>query len=220
MINSFKFELLLIRHGESEVNVQPDLLGQTANVKLTELGKSQAKLLGEYLARNNEIPDIVCSSTYDRAAETARITMANLGSPNYPIEYTDALREYSAGEWTGGSRKEIITPEIVYRMNMLGQTFQPPNGESQHQVERRMSDWLESRFLYNKEFHELCDTYKSVRVAWFSHGLSIKCLLHYIMGFDQSFTWKIDIKNTSVTKLYFNDGWYVKSINDCSHLVK
>lgn len=219
MINPLKFELLLIRHGESEVNVQPDLLGQTANVKLTELGKSQAKLLGEYFNRNDETFDVVCSSTYDRAVETAKIVVANSKIPNYPIEYTDCLREYSAGEWTGGSRKEIITTEVIHRMSMLGQTFQPPNGESQHQVERRVSDWLESRFLYNKEFHELCNTYK-IKVACFSHGLTIKCLLHYIMGFDQNFTWKVDIKNTSITRLYFNDGWYVKSINDCSHLAK
>jgi broad specificity phosphatase PhoE len=43
----------------------------------------------------------------------------------------------------------------------------------------------------------------------------------YIMGFDKSFTWKISIDNTSVTKLYFNEaGWGLDYINNTAHLIE
>ena len=49
--------------------------------------------------------------------------------------------------------------------------------------------------------------------------MTIKCLLHYVMGFDQSFTWKLDIQNTSMSKLYFGpEGWRLLGINDHAHL--
>lgn len=39
------------------------------------------------------------------------------------------------------------------------------------------------------------------------------------MGFDKSFTWKIEIDNTSISKLSFGElGWKLHTINDCGHL--
>lgn len=220
MINSLNFEICLIRHGESEVNVQPDLMGQTANIALTQKGKHQAQLLGEYFKNKNEFFDEVYSSTYVRAHDSSKISMGVLGIVPESIILTDQLREYSAGEWTGASRAATITPHIINRMNMLGQTFQPPGGESMHQVERRAAGWLEDTFIYNSDFHDRCKSRPHrTKIALFSHGLTIKCILHYVMGFDQMMTWRVDIGNTSITRLVFKDCWYVKSINECPHLV-
>lgn len=212
MLNSLNFELFLIRHGQSEINAQPDLIGQTSDVKLTKLGEQQAELLGQYFRKNGENFDLVYSSPYLRASETCRIALNNNS-----VIYDDSLREYSAGDWIGNNINLILTSEVINKMNVLGQTFQPPNGESMNQVERRVSLWLENNFLYNQKFHSLCEK-SLVKVAVFCHGMVIKCLLHYIMGFDQSFTWKIKIDNSSVTRLLFKDGWFIKTINNCSHL--
>ena len=120
------------------------------------------------------------------------------------------LREYSAGDWTG-SQRDQLSPEIYSKMNILNNSFLPPNGESLNQVERRASQWLENKILYNPDVKS--------DILVFSHGMTIKCLIHYILGFDQSFTWKIKIDNTSITSLKFDqNGWHLLKLNDTSHL--
>ena len=84
------FELYLIRHGESETNATPDVIGQDSNVKLTENGKFQAGLLKKRLTCP---PDRVYSSSYVRALETAKIVFP---TPREiaKIRIVDELREY------------------------------------------------------------------------------------------------------------------------------
>lgn len=226
MLYDMNFNLYLIRHGESEVNIKPDEMGQTADVKLTKNGKNQAKLLGQYFNKKEIAFDKIFSSPYERAMRTAKIVTKNINNDNCfsSIEYAPELREYDAGNWTGASRKATMTPEVLNKMNILNQTFLPPNGESMNQVERRASKWLEDSILYNEDMWELCDFHhkindRKVNIFAFSHGMTIKTLLHYIMGFDRNFTWKISILNTSVTKLHFGkNGWALDYINNTSHL--
>jgi broad specificity phosphatase PhoE len=143
----------------------------------------------------------------------------NSAQSNISIVLSDDLREYSAGDWTGASRKATLTQEVVHRMTALGQTFQPPGGESMNQVERRASAWLEDNLMYNIDFHTRCSNRPHrTKVAIFSHGLTIKCLMHYIMGFDQLLTWKISVDNTSISHFTFKDAWFVNAINNCPHL--
>jgi broad specificity phosphatase PhoE len=104
-------------------------------------------------------------------------------------------------------------------------SFQPPNGEALIQVERRASKWLEDNILFNDDMLDEIFAANQVgitpNIAIFSHGMTIKCLLHYVMGFDKNFTWRISILNTSVTKLHFDqNGWAVDFINNTSHLDK
>lgn len=227
MLDYNEFNLYLIRHGQSEVNVLPDLIGQSGDSKLTEKGKIQAGLLGTRLFQNNGLPaDHVFSSDYTRAADTCNIALGHspIVQTVQPI-YAPELREYSAGDWTGVSRKETYTMPVVLRMAAMTNGFQPPNGESMHMVERRASQWLEDNILYNKQMIEEA-TFRKVNgklpmnILVFSHGMTIKCLLHYIMGFDQGFTWKLTLENTSISQLHFGSkGWRLITINDHAHLL-
>lgn len=213
MLNDHSFRLYLIRHGESEFNVQPDLMGQTPDIPLTIHGVAQAKKLQKKFARIGFKPDFIYSSHYERALNTAKIVF-----PNADIILAPELREYDAGDWTHGKRSELITPDVIMKMNNLTQSFQPPNGESTNQVERRASKWLEENILYNKEMMDFSRENGEVKIVCFSHGLTIKSLLHYVMGFDKSFTWKIEIDNTSISTFSFGKvGWRLHGINDCSH---
>jgi len=220
MLEFPSFNLYLIRHGQSEANVDPDKMGQTAEVPLTNLGKEQATALGEKLTQDGVFFDKVYSSPYDRARDTAIISASHFGE----IIFCNDLREYDAGDWKGSSRKEIITNDIKLSMNYFTNGFAPPNGESLNAVERRASKWLDETILFNQEIialsnKKLNEQNKLLDIAVYSHGMTIKCLLHYIMGFDKSITWKIAINNTSVSKLTFDhEGWKVRYINNCSHL--
>jgi len=215
MLNDMNFSLYLIRHGQSDGNTDPDKMGQAADTRLTKLGVQQAHQLHDRLEK--ECPHFykAYSSTYLRAKDTARFALG----PKCIISYHEELREYEAGDWSNCSRKEKITEDIKKQMSAQNMSFQPPNGESLTQVERRASKWLEDEILYNKEIVNLCKGGNSINILCFSHGMTIKTLLHYIIGFDKNFAWKINIDNTSVTKLTFGkDGWFLNYLNDCSHL--
>ena len=229
MLRKNRFFLYLIRHGESAVNVQPDLIGQDPETPLTVKGEGQALKLRQHFNRTRLRFDQSYSSDYTRARETARIVCEQNYQP--PVIVVPELREYSAGDWRHGSRKEILTPEIKAKMASLDNTFQPPHGEALNQVERRASKWLEDTIIYNEKVIDDMEQQNGVPrlVPWdaptfalYTHGMTIKCLLHYVMGFDKSMTWKIDIENTSVTTLSFNltgeVGWRIHGVNDISHL--
>jgi alpha-ribazole phosphatase len=214
--------IYLIRHGESEGNIVPDIIGQNYDVKLTEKGVSQANFLGHRFRNNGIVPDLVCSSTYLRAKTTAKIFGKIVGYGDLEesgLILTDSLVEYNPGDWKGKKRSEIYEDvqklkDITYKH--MGFLF--PNGESYHQVERRASAWLEETIIYDKEILAMADK-KEVHIAVFSHGQTIKCLLHYILGFDASFLWKIRIGNTSISHVVYNDkGFFLNSINDMAHL--
>lgn len=223
MLEHNEFYLYLIRHGQSETNVKKDIVGQSGDSPLTEKGKQQAQLLGERLAYKEKLEfDRVYSSDYARAHETAKIATGN----NQPIILAPEVREYSAGDWTGASRNEIHNVPTILRMAAMTNAFLPPNGESMHMVERRASKWLEDTILYNKPVQEeaqrrMAQNLPAQNIVVFSHGMTIKCLLHYIMGFDQSFTWKLTLENTSICKLHFGiwEGWRLLTINDYAHLL-
>lgn len=222
MLDDIEFDLNLIRHGQSEVNVDPDRMGQGADVPLTAKGKRQARALHNRFLLEGQYFDRIYSSDYTRAFDTAQIVK---GDTSQPIIIYEDLREYSAGDWTDQSRKEVLTPEIKLRMGYLNMGFLPPNGESLNQVERRVSTWVEEAIMYNKEMIELAkwkkeNNHPPINIACFTHGMTIKTFLHYIMGYDKSIAWKIVISNTSITRLHFGkEGWWVCSINDCAHLL-
>jgi broad specificity phosphatase PhoE len=209
-----QFDMWLIRHGQSTTNANPDLMGQLGNVPLSELGVKQAKALSENLKDINF--DYVYSSDYTRAQDTALIACPGR------IIWTDSLlREYCAGDWTGVNRHEAVTQDVKLEMNYLGGSFKPPGplGESLNMVQRRATQWLDEYLIYNKEKIARSRNSK-LNIAVFSHGMTIKTILQYIMGFDRNFMWKVNISNTGVCKLSFDkEGWRVNCINDTSHLL-
>lgn len=209
--------IYLIRHGETEVNILPDMIGQPADTKLTKNGEEQAAKLGKRFADTHF--DKLYSSTYPRAVHTAGIFMEHLKSMPDGVGYSDSLVEYDPGDWKGSKRSAIYADQNkLNAINYLNMGFLFPNGESYHQVERRASKFIEDAIIYNKDVLELAKE-KELNIAVFSHGQTIKAILHYVMGYDSSFLWKIRIGNTSVCHLVYNDkGFFLNGINDASHL--
>ena len=72
--------VLLIRHGESQMNTRSDLVGGfSPQTPLTETGAAQARALGEHLVREGIAIDLAYTSTAVRARETARIALSAVG---------------------------------------------------------------------------------------------------------------------------------------------
>jgi broad specificity phosphatase PhoE len=208
-----KIEVYLIRHGQSTVNITSEIQigGRSEHAKLTDHGILQAQKLGEYFAKKNLGVDTIYSSTFIRAIQTAHIFAEKLGIPASSILRREELVEMDQGKWEGQFRNEIYTPELFNQI--LGQQnyFQPPGGESKAQVIHRLSGWLLSEVMNDTNIN------KSIAVVF--HGFAIKCLLHHIMGFNDSMIYNLNTDNTSVSKLTFSArGWGVNYLNCTSHL--
>lgn len=195
-----------IRHGKTGRNDRPDLIGQDPEEELSNLGKTQAALLGNRLKNENlEFAEVFCSP-YRRAIDTCKLAL-----PDVLPTVIDDLKEYSTGAAINQSRLDLITYEVLDEMEHRGMHWSWPEGESMYDVEQRASKWLYQALIKYKD--------KEVNLAIFSHGQTIKCLLHFIMQFENSLTWRLSIDNTSISIAdYKLEHWFIKSINDTSHL--
>ena len=98
---------MVLRHGESTSNAEGRFTGWT-DVPLTEVGRSQARSAALVIRRAGLIPDVVFSSPLERAAETARIVLAELGTPRTPLITAWQLQERAYGELTGRLKSDVV----------------------------------------------------------------------------------------------------------------
>lgn len=213
----FQCHFYFIRHGEAEPNLHPDKIGgRAAESPLTERGIKQARITGARFKKEGIIFDKVYSSSCLRAVQTAEKICEVIGYDQAGIVFTPALVEFSQGEWEGRLREEVYTVETLNYINTKGSFFIPPGGESQRMVERRVSCWLEDEILYNPEY---TSRKSPIHIAVVSHGLVIKCLLHYILGCDDRLIWRFKLDYCSITQFFFGKaGWFPICVNDSYHL--
>lgn len=134
-------ELVIARHGEAVVNLQPNRDGRCLG--LTERGRVQAGLLAARLAAEAAAGrgfDAAYHSTRERCAETAGIVAAALGMP---IEPCEALRNSDHGAL--GVDPWIIAENSIGTIPPLAPDREPtPGGESwQHFLDRSGAALLE-----------------------------------------------------------------------------
>lgn len=203
-------DLYLIRHAESEMNRQNDLVGGRSNSSpLSERGLYQAGLLGQRFLKEHNAFDRVYSSTATRAIQTAETVSGIIHYPLERIVKSDLLLELDQGDWEGVHRRLAYTKAKLEKINANPWEFRAPNGESQRDLEERMLKFLNDEHLLSAD----------QKVAVYTHGLAIKCLLRGIMKSDPGLTYKIVIDNTSITRLRFTRlGWHVLCVNDTAHI--
>ena len=213
----FECEFYFIRHGQSESNAEPGLVaGRSHDSDLTPKGEEQARRLGARLGAEGVRFDRIYCSTYVRAARTARIMAAAMGTPDKPIVEAYDLREHEGPpEWRGKRIEEVFTPELRAYAAAKGSDFAPRGGESVRQVERRVSRWLEEEIIYNPD---MVSRPVSMTVAVVGHGTAMGCLMRYILGFDQRMIWRMRLDNCSISRFRFDSaGWELININDGTH---
>ena len=119
-------QVLIIRHGESEWNVERRWQGWL-DAPLTAKGLEQAAVRGRVLARDGFKPRALYSSDLGRATRTAAIVAAHLEVPTLPDR---GFRERHGGEWEGRTAGEIDAgwPGLRERWRR-GELAAPPGGE-------------------------------------------------------------------------------------------
>lgn len=193
----------LIRHGETEYNVQGIMQGWTDS-PLTENGVGLAKRLGEGLA------DVPFAAAYTSDSGRAVDTLANvLGGRNVPVAKTELLREMYFGEKDGQSSEGVYTENNMgYR---FGVGFDDLGGETWESLGQRMHAALENAALAHRE--------EGGNILISTHGMSILAELYQDVPYADGVMEQGEIDNCSVTILEWDNGVYtLKALNDTSYL--
>ena len=202
-------EIYFVRHGQTVWNVEKRFQG-LSDSPLTELGITQAKLLGEKL---KDIKfDKFYSTSLKRANDTAKYIK---GNREQEVEIFDDFVEISMGDMEGIKQEEFkkLYPEQVknFFFNQLEYNPSSFKGESFIEVRERVAKGLEKFIKLNQNYE---------RVLVVSHGATLKTLLHYISGKDISTLSDEAIpKNTSYTIVKYQNGKFeITDFSNTSHL--
>lgn len=117
--------VVLVRHGESEGNVQHVLCGWY-DVDLTEKGKEQARNAGSVLKEAGFKFDIAYTSVLTRAQKTLQYILAEMRQTNVPIVPTWRLNERHYGGLTGLSKAELAEKYGEKQLELWHKGFDVP----------------------------------------------------------------------------------------------
>jgi broad specificity phosphatase PhoE len=153
--------LWLLRHGESAGNKARDeaeadgravidIAERDMDVPLSDLGRSQAHSVGQWVAEmtsdgDEQLPTVAYVSPYVRAVQTADLALEAAGLADLPRIVDERLREREFGVLDGLTIKGIRErfPEEADRRARLGKFYhRPPGGESWADVAQRVRSVL------------------------------------------------------------------------------
>lgn len=199
--------LYLIRHGETDSNVNHLLHGNT-DVPLNDHGRSQAERIGE---RMTELPDLdrIISSPLQRALNTAQAIQRRT---YLPLEIFYGLEEMNFGEAEGIAYNELemVFPEESSRL-LDPQEFDVryPGGETRREFYGRVRSTIE----------RIVETYPGQHLVVVSHGGVIAAALTLLLSDDPNNWRDRPIQNTSLTHIELaTDGPVGHLLNDVVHL--
>lgn len=173
-------------HGTTYDN-EANLSSGWYDVELSELGKQQAKELGERY-KNDDI-DIIFCSDLKRSYETAEIAFVGR---DIPIIKDKRLRECNYGDLTRHASEEVEPAKTKY----IEEPF--PNGESYEQTTERMRIFLE----------DLIKEYNGKRVMIIGHRATQYGLEYWLK--------KIPLKEIVTASWKWQPGWtyYLEEIRE------
>jgi broad specificity phosphatase PhoE len=198
-------KLFLIRHGVTAWN-QDRLYQGHSDITLSDLGKEQARLLGQRLVQ--EKIDAFYASDLNRALETARIIAEPHQQKVHPVM---ELRELNLGLWEGLTFQEIDAKyhELADLWYNSPSRLIIPGGETFAKLKERAYNMILTLVARHPE-----DT-----LAITSHGGTIRTIICAILGLDLDKVWCIQQDNTALNIINFYDTKTIISLlNDTSHL--
>ena len=169
--------IFLIRHGQTEFNVQRRLQGRMDS-PLTPIGIEQARRMGRVLKDFADEPDLwtVISSPLGRTMRTAEIVCETIGL-GCRIETDPRLAEIDVGEWEGMTREEIEAA-APGACEGDGWIFGAPGGETREDMQLRLRAMLDD--------HDEAD---GRRRLFISHGLAGGVLREVYAGVPHQSPW-------------------------------
>jgi broad specificity phosphatase PhoE len=158
--------LILVRHGESSGNRDRIFTTTPHELPLTELGYRQARAAAGRIAELFQ-PELVVTSPYVRASETARVIAEAL---SLPVEVEANLYERELGAYRGRSYDSLLQA-VGYDPDRPW-AYKPEGGESYEEVQARVGPVLD----------RLSDSHSNRDVVVVSHGGVMMTLWAYVSG--------------------------------------
>lgn len=197
------------------MTVQRVIGGLRTCTGLSDLGRLQAERLRDRWSADPELaPDVIVSSTYPRAVQTAEIVAAAF--PGLEVEQRVEFGEHDPGPECDGMSYD----EFVERFGTSGwRTDDPyatvyPGGETVAAFQYRVGAALRS----------LLDDHANRSAMVFCHGGVIDALLRHVLRAPSRGSFEVFTRNTSITEFerIARDGapaiWRLVRYNDSAHL--
>ncbi|MGA1253851.1 MAG: histidine phosphatase family protein [Burkholderiaceae bacterium] len=204
--------LVLIRHGQTDWNVQGRIQGQL-DEPLNAQGRAQARRLRDLVAQGQ--PSVLPAS-FDAAYSSPLVRAWHTGEPlaaqfGLPLQQASALAERHFGELQGVCHEEMHVrfPEAARCWTSRDPDFRPAGGESLNDFFMRIQGCLT----------QILSTHRGKRVLCFTHGgvLDMVFRMAQGIGLEAPRTW--GIPNTGINVITHGpDGYSVKAWAWTGHL--
>lgn len=213
--------LILVRHGQSEWNLQNRFTGWV-DVELASQGKLEACKAGELIKDLNIKIDYFFSSYQKRAIETLKLILTTIRIKNDVIKKAWQLNERHYGALTGLNKDEIkkvygkkkvhefrrswdVVPEPLDKNN----PYHPINIETYKDIPReKIPDTESLKNTYERVvpyFKENILTKIDKNILISAHGNSIRAICKYLFNLDENKITKLEIPTGNPLILKFDE---------------
>ncbi|MGI8758383.1 MAG: histidine phosphatase family protein [Acidimicrobiales bacterium] len=205
--------LLLVRHGESQAQVDRVVGGPSGCTGLSELGRRQVEALARRWQGSGMVADRLLSSTLPRAVETAELLAPLLGG--LAVERDAELCELAPGECDGQSWDDY---QARYGVNMRADPYAElsPGGESVASFLLRIGGAL----------HRIAVDHAGATVVIACHGGVIDGSLVCFLGLAVQRAADLELRTTNAAVTEWRADvekdrpthWSLRRYNDAAHL--
>ncbi|HEU4756673.1 MAG TPA: phosphoglyceromutase [Agromyces sp.] len=119
------YTLVLLRHGQSDWN-QKNLFTGWVDVRLSDLGRAEAKRAGELLVERDVLPDVLHTSVLTRAIQTADIALEEADRLWIDVRRTWRLNERHYGALQGLDKAETLEKYGQEQFMLWRRSFDTP----------------------------------------------------------------------------------------------
>ncbi|MBI3006010.1 MAG: 2,3-bisphosphoglycerate-dependent phosphoglycerate mutase [Ignavibacteriales bacterium] len=198
--------LLLLRHGESQWNLENRFTGWV-DIPLSSKGEQEAREAGEKLKSYKF--DKAYTSVLKRAIETLYIVLKVIDQKNLPVEYDQALNERHYGALQGKNKAEIGKQYGEQQLKIWRRSYDvPPPKEKTELNPDGISESLKdtaARTLPYFESKILPEVLKGKNILIAAHGNSLRSIVMQLDNLTKEEVLELNIP-TGVPLLYVYDG--------------
>lgn len=202
-------DIVLVRHGETDWNVEKRLQGHI-DIPLNEVGVRQAAALGRALA--GETFDAVFASDLQRAVQTAAV----IATPrSMPVQQDAGLRERCFGAFEGLRPQDI---EAQYPQEFV--LWRARDVQAQFPAGERVAETLQGFYeRVNTALDRVIASGAHRRIAVVAHGGVLDCIYRRAKGIALDVPRDFEMLNASINRLTW-DGARLEVVtwSDVSHL--
>jgi 2,3-bisphosphoglycerate-dependent phosphoglycerate mutase len=176
--------LVLVRHGQSEWNLQNRFTGET-DVGLTAQGRLEACAAGDKVRGFHFFHAF--TSVLSRAIETLRLILEGMGEPDCPVSCDRALNERNYGQLQGLNKAEAAEQYGKEQVLLWRRSYsvRPPGGESLADTAGRVLPYFHSTI------EPMLRDGKDVLIV--AHGNSLRALMMWLEGISESQISEVDL---------------------------